>query len=214
MLTAILMFIFIVCFATLWWQGLWGNAITLINVTFSAMLATNLYEPVVAVFDNEGSRSSFTYLIDFLALWGLFVMFLTMFRLITDLLSRYRVRFNPYVEYFGRAFLVIWIGWLVVCFTCFTLHTAPLGAAPFLESFQPDPESRNFLFFIGPDRQWLAFMQSRSHDALRRGGMQPSEEYKDTDGDSRVFDQDGDFIFKYRHRREMFEKEEGYRVNR
>ena len=26
MLTAILLFMFIVCFAALWWQGLWGNA--------------------------------------------------------------------------------------------------------------------------------------------------------------------------------------------
>jgi hypothetical protein len=213
MLTAILLFVFIVCVACLWWQGLWGNAITLINVTFAAMLATNLFEVFVGVLDNEGSRSEFTYLLDFLALWGLFVMFLVMFRLITDLLSRYRVRFNPYVEYFGRAFLVMWIGWLVVCFTCFTLHTAPLGAAPFLESFQPEPESRNFLFIIGPDRQWLAFIQSSSHDSLSRGGMPPSEEFK-FDDDSRVFDQNSDFIFKYHHRRETFEKEEGYRVNR
>lgn len=213
MLTAILLLVFIICVGSLWWQGLWGNAITLINVTFAAMLATNLFEVFVGVLDNEASRSEFTYLLDFLALWGLFVMFLVMFRLITDLLSRYRVRFNPFVEYFGRAFLVIWIGWLMVCFTCFTLHTAPLGAAPFLGSFQPDPESRNFLFIIGPDRQWLGFMQSRSHDALRRGGMPVSDEYK-ADGDARVFDQNSDFIFKYHHRREKFEQDEGYRVSR
>lgn len=213
MLTAVLMFVFVVVVAALWWQGLWGNAITLMNVTFAAMLATNLFEAVVGFVDNESSPSSYTYLLDFVVLWGLFTMFLIFFRLLTDFLSRYRVRFNAYVEYFGRAILVMWIGWLVVCFSCFTLHTAPLGAAPFLESFQPEPDSNNFLLFIAPDRQWLAFMQSRSHDSLNRGGMEPKEEFA-TDKNNRVFDQYSDFIIRYHHRRQVFESEEGYRVNR
>jgi hypothetical protein len=213
MLTAILLFIMLLVVLTLWWQGLWGNAITLINVTFAAMFATNLFEPVVWLFDNENSPSSFTYLLDFLVLWGLFTMSLFFFRLLTDFLSRYRVRFNVYVENIGRTVLSFWIAWLVVCFTCFTLHTAPLGAAPFLESFQSSPETRNFLLFFSPDRQWMAFVQSRSREALRRSGMPKTEEFE-IDDVYRVFDQNGDFIPRYHHRREMFEEEDGYRVNR
>ena len=59
MLSGLLLVIFFVCVAMLWNEGLWGNAIMLINVTTAALIATCYFEPV-AVFLN-GHLKSFTY---------------------------------------------------------------------------------------------------------------------------------------------------------
>ena len=43
MLNLVLFLIFAICVAALWFQGLWSNVITLINMLFAMMLAFNSY---------------------------------------------------------------------------------------------------------------------------------------------------------------------------
>ena len=71
--TSIILFaIFVCCIATLWTEGMWGNAIRLINVVTAALLATNYFEPLANWLQGFSTKfSTFTYLWDFLALWGL-----------------------------------------------------------------------------------------------------------------------------------------------
>lgn len=212
MLTLVLLLIFLIVAAALWFQGLWSNTITLINMFLAVMLAFNYYEPLAALI--EKNEASYTYLYDFLLLWGLFALSFGALRLCTDLLSRRRVVFNYWVEMIGRTVLALWIAWLFVGFTCATLHTAPLGRHPM--GFQKTPTAGNFLG-TAPGRQWLAFMRSRSRGAFRRSESDPQKRSpleRDKNLDARVFDPEGKFIWKYYQRRANFEKESDYRVAR
>jgi hypothetical protein len=212
MLNLILFLIFVICVAALWFQGLWSNAITLLNMLLAMMLAFNYFEPLSDML--EGMEPSFTYLWDFLALWGLFAVSFGLLRVVTGLLSRHRVAFDFWVETVGRSLLAVWIAWLFIGFICATMHTAPLGPHPM--GFQPTPTSGEFLG-LAPGRYWLAFMQSRSRGALSRPESDParlSRREQDKDLNVRIFDPESKFILKYYQRRVQFEAEPEYRVAR
>src|SRR3546814_5029641 len=80
---------------------------------------------------------TFTYVWDYLALWGLFALFYIVFRAGSDLLSKTQVRFKSIVDLAGGSFLALWISWVLVCFTTMSLHTAPLARNSLFGSFQP-----------------------------------------------------------------------------
>jgi hypothetical protein len=208
MLTLFLFAVFIICVAMLWNEGLWSNAITLVNITLAVLIATNYFEPLAAWLDYY--VPDYTYLWDFLALWGLFALALGILRLVTDLISRHRVRFKMPVEHTGRVILAIWVGWIMVGFTIISLHVAPLAAHPFGGGFQNRPTSGNF-FGLAPDRQLLAFVQKSSRGPLSRSytggsvmGYHPLPE--DKESGCRVFDPRSDLVIKYRNRRKFFDE--------
>ena len=212
MLNLVLLLIFLLCVAALWFQGLWSNVVTLINVLLAAMLTLNYFEPVAKQL--EGLEPSLVYLWDFIALWGLFALSLGLLRVVTSMLSRTRVAFNFWVETVGRSLTAIWIAWLFVGFICVTIHTAPLGPHPL--GFQRTPKSGTFLG-MAPDRHWLGFMQSRSRGALSRpetdaAKLSPLEQ--DKNAAVRIFDPESRFILKYYHRRVQFADEPDYQVSR
>ena len=151
---------------------MWSNAIRLINVVTAALLATNFFEPAGPMVGRLGRPT--TYVWDFLALWGLFAVLMMIFRLATDQVSRVKVRFLKVADRIGSGVLSVWIGWVMICFTMMTLHTAPLARNFLFGGFQP--EERMFLG-LAPDRQWLGFMQKMSmgafcRSATRRGVAQ------------------------------------------
>jgi hypothetical protein len=212
MLTLVLFLIFVIAVAARWFQGLWSNAIALINMLLAMMLAFNYFEPVAELL--ERVDRSYTYLWDFVALWGVFVLSFILLRLLTDLLSRYKVVFDFWVEMAGRSILALWIAWLLVAFICASLHTAPLGPHPL--GFQRSPTAGNFLG-LAPDRHWLGFMQSRSRGALSRAESDPaklSPVEQDRNAKVRIFDPESKFVLKYFHRRSEFAGEPEYRVAR
>ena len=212
MLNLVLLLIFLMCVAALWFQGLWSNVVTLVNLLLAIMLAFNYFEPVAQQLD--GLEPSLTYLWDFVALWALFALSFGLLRAVTDMLSRTRVAFDFWVETVGRSITAVWIAWLFIGFICATMHTAPLGPHPL--GFQPKPKAGNFLG-LAPDRHWLGFMQSRSRGALSRGEsdrakLSPLEQ--DKNAQVRIFDPESRFILKYYQRRVQFAGEPEYRVNR
>lgn len=224
MLSLTLFGIFVVVVAATWFMGLWNNLLTLINLILAATIATGYFEAVANALDNSvdpesgqqyaGQFKQYTYLLDFLALWGIFFICFGFLRLCTELLSKYKMKFNIWVELAGRSVLSIWIAWMLICFTTFTLHTAPLPEKAFGGEFQPTPEARNFLG-IGPDRLWMAFMQSRSRGALSNWEVRASDLHPDDqDKNYQPFDSKGDFIFRYHHRRTVFAGEEQITVSR
>ncbi len=183
MFTFLMIVIMFACLASLYTEGIWGNAIRLINVVTSALLATNFFEPVADWM--EGMAPSYTYVVDFVALWGLFALFMIVFRLATDLLSRVKVRFLKIADQIGSIVLAFWIGWVMVCFTATSLHVAPLAHKPLWGSFQAE---NRMLFDTAPDRQWLAFTQKMSLGPYCRLTTIPGKNEK------YVFDPDGLFM--------------------
>lgn len=212
MLILTFIFLFLAVGAGCWFAGLWNNMITLVCVIFAGMIASSFFEPVADQL--ESAMGADSYYPDFVAVWLLFLVSFGILRLITELLSSYRVKFNKVVDLVGRSILSAWIAWVFVCFSMFTLHMAPIEPAGFGGSFQATPTQNNFLG-IGPDRMWLAFIQSRSKWAFaeyKDSSLLP--EYKevlhpdDQDRNARVFDSTSDFILKYRFRRLTLSQQE------
>lgn len=214
MLELTFIFFFFAVGAGCWFAGLWNNLITLVSVIFAGMIASSFFEPLADLL--EGSLGAYTYLLDFIAVWLLFFVSFGILRLITELLSAYRVKFNEVVELVGRSLLSVWIAWVFVCFAMFTLHLAPIEPAGFGGGFQATPTQNNFMG-IGPDRMWLAFIQSRSRGPFAEyqdAGMLPDYNEPlhpdDQDLNARVFDSNADFILKYRSRRQKFSEKSTY----
>ncbi len=205
MLTIILLIVLFASVAMLVREGLWSNTITLINVVTAALLATNLWEPVADWLESQAP--TYTYLLDFLAIWLVFCASFILLRAITDQLSRVQVRFKKPVNLAGGGIMGLWVGWVLVCFTAMTLHMAPLGLNTL--GLSGDPAQSTFLIF-SPDRQWLAFAQKVSRGSL---STSPPEGVTGEAG-ANVFDPRAEFVYKYAQRRAEFEKEPLLRVNR
>jgi hypothetical protein len=184
----VLVVIFALCVGFLLAGGLWSNALTLFSVIFAALLATSYWEPLADWLEHQWRESK--YLCDFAAIWLIFALSFSLLRAVTDAISKVKVRFKRPVDVAGAIFFACWVGWIMVCFTSMTLHTAPL-AQNFLSAF-PNPQQKMF-FGLAPDRMWLGFAQKASNDAL---SCSPPN----------TFDPQGDFIFKYSQRRADYEK--------
>jgi len=177
-------------------EGLWSGLVMLLNIIAAATLATGWYERIASFVDEK--MPSYTYLIDFLCLWGLFAAILLVLRLVTDRASTTKVKFLRQVELVGGPLVAVITGWVMVCFAAASLHAAPVPRT----LVQPAPESRMF-FGFAPDRKWLGWMRYATKDGPF---ARPPES-------AVVFDKDGDFILRYADRRLKLEQAEGLRVN-
>ncbi len=193
-LNLLLLVVFFCCFGFTVQNGTWGNGILLINVVTAGLIAVNFFEPLADYL--QGMQASYTYLFDFLAIWAVFALTASILRTITDRLSTIKVKFRKPFDQIGSIFFGAWVGWVMVCLTLMSLHTAPLARNFMQGAFQPEPSSRMF-FGLAPDRQWLGFSQKSSTGVFGHG---------------LAFDPFGEFILKYAERRERFEKEPQARV--
>ncbi len=185
MIFLILLVVLAACEGFLSNQGIWSNLIRLVNVVMAALLATNFWEPVARMLEGSVSKS-LSYFWDFVALWGLFCVFLVIFRVLTRFASDVNVKFLGIVDRIGSGIVATCVGWVMVCFTLMTLHTTPLKPEFLFGSFQP-----NEAMFLGmsPDKQWLSLVEGVSKGSF--SCLKP-----------RTFDPEHQFIPKYTARRE------------
>lgn len=193
-LSLILLAVFVTVTVAVWREGLWAALVLLPAVLLAATAATAWYEAVVAVL--EPWLPSYTYLLDFTALWALFSLVLFGLRESADRLSRTKVTLRRPVELGGGILVAALVGWVMTCFTAAAFHTAPVPR----DFVQPTPEARMF-FGLAPDRKWLAWVRGAT---LRGPFAVPGS----------AFDEDADFIIRYADRRKRLEGEPGLRVNR
>jgi hypothetical protein len=194
MVTLLIIIVLFACMALLHAEGIWSNAIRLINTVTAALLAMNYFEPLAA-WAEQSIKPEWSYIWDFISLWGLFVVFSMIFRTLTDRLSRVRVRFQDLVDRIGGAFFALWVAWVMVCFTMVSIHMAPLSLNCLRGSFQPQEKMFGGL---APDRQWLAFTQKMSLGAYQVTGTEAQRK-------KAVFDPHGEFMLKYATRRAKLE---------
>ena len=184
-LTLLLLLIFLACVGFLYPEGMWSNALRLINVLAAALLGHELLR--------ADGRSIGRLAAEFHVLLGLpravgsvCDSFVLLLRGMTDQLSRVKVRFPKIVDRIGGIVFSLLIGWVMVCFTLTTLHTAPLGETFLCGSFRSGKPM--FLGFVSPDKQWLTFMQGMSASALQKDPVA-------------VFSPHGEFLVTYNTRR-------------
>lgn len=191
LLPFLMLVILAACIGVLYPEGLWSNAVRLVNVVTAGLVATNFFEPLARLIEGWGEWfASATYFWDFLSLWILFAVTMIVMRLATDMISRVKVKFLKVVDRAGGALFAACVGWVMVCFVMATLHTAPLAQNFLFGGFDP---SRRMLL-VGPDRMWLGFVQHVSKGSLARS--EPA-----------VFDPDNQFMNKYNDRRGALEKQ-------
>jgi hypothetical protein len=192
LLTLFLLLVFAAVAAGVWFHGLWGGVVTLVNLLISGLVATSFYEPATAQLLDLTSRD-YSYLMDFLVLWGIFAFTFGILRLITDMISPKRLKFHPTTELVGRSVMCVIVAYVMVMFTAMTIHTAPLQASPFNGAWS-GPNDASFLG-MKPEAQWLGFVRGQSQMGLSGGT---------------VFDQSGAWLNDHYQRRQAFEKEEGF----
>ena len=202
-LAALFILIMLVVIAEIGKDGLWHSLLTFFNVLFAGTLTMNYFEPLALHLDVM--MPSFSYFVDFLAFWGIFVGSSLLIRLVTQQLSKVRVRFIKPVDLAGGFFFGLWTGWILVSLVATSLHLAPLAVNSFGGNFQANPDSR--VFWFAPDRHWLALMQKTSQGSFARP-LSPE------DPSAHVFDPAGTFILTYGARRGAFEKLPALRVQR
>lgn len=218
MTTLILLLGFLTIVTISWFLGLWSNLITTMNMLLSGFIATSFFEPLASYLDKPvvggppaiGSLATYTYLLDMIAFWLLFIISLLVLRALTDFLSRYRMKFNIWVEVVGRSITAIWIGWLFVMITAFSFQISPLPNS----AVQSTPQGGTFMG-LAPDRMWIALVQSRSRGALARSRFSDAPQHPDdVGGNYETFDSKGDLIYRYHSRREKLASLDALRVNR
>lgn len=193
LLPLILIAVIVLVVAMLGTEGMWSAAIMLVNTILAALLATAFWEPLSAYLLSYNSGGEFFW--DFFALVGLFLVFLMVFRSMTDKLSRKRVLFMKPVDIAGGVVLAAFTGWVLVCFLLMAAQTAPISRNFAWGGFVP--EERAF-FGLGPDRLWLGFSQRMS-----LGPLSPVGSSDDPNG-PHVFDPRGEFLIKYATHRERY----------
>jgi hypothetical protein len=159
-LTFLLLVIFIAIVASLYPEGMWGNAIMLINVVTAGLLATGYFEPLASFL--ESKAPTYTYLWDFLAVWAIFVLSLILLRIATDKICRVKVRFLGLANQIGSVVFACLVAMVMVCFTTFTLHTAPLGKEFMWGGFKANEGK---VFAWAPDKWWITFAMYTSGNA-------------------------------------------------
>ena len=192
----LLLLVFVAVVIVLTREGLWSGLVMLLNIVAAATVSTAWYERVATLIDER--MPSYTYLIDFLALWGLFAAVLLVMRLVTDRVSRTKVKFLRQVEMAGSPLVAVVAGWIMVCFAAASLHTAPVPRSV----IQAEPDSRGMFFGLAPDRKWLAWVRFATKDGP----------FAFAPGSAVVFDNEADFILRYGDRRLKLEQAEGLRV--
>ena len=97
MLFFIAFLVFLLIIGANWWFGAWNCLLNLMNFFLAALVASSFYENVSAQI--TGFDSTYVLIADFVSVWLLFVVVFVMLRLITDLLSRYQMKLDRWLDY-------------------------------------------------------------------------------------------------------------------
>jgi len=178
-------------------EGLWSAMLMFLNVLVAASVATAWFGVLAVLLEKR--VPSYTYLLDFLSIWGIFSVVLLALREITDRVSHTKVKFLRQIEFCGAPIVALLTGWVMVAFTAASLHTAAVPRS----LVQPTPQARMF-FGLSPDRKWLSWVRNSS---LNGPFAWPGKNEK------AIFDNNADFILRYADRRFKLEGEEALRVN-
>lgn len=107
-----------------WWLGLWSSFVTFVNVLLAGLVATSFYTNVANAF----LRMDMTWVnvVDFVCIWLLFVVTFVLLRGLTEVFSRYSLKFHPVVEMIGRTIGAAAVAVAFLAFACYAMLLAPM----------------------------------------------------------------------------------------
>jgi uncharacterized membrane protein required for colicin V production len=140
-------------------EGLWSNLISLVNILISGLVAFAFYSPL-AIYLDEMLDGQYTYLLDFVSIWGLFTIAMVVCRGVTGLASGTRMRFKNPIDPVGGPLVALLAAWAMAALVMATLHTAPMPKDAFSGKLIHDvTEVDSALSLTAPDLGWLRFVQ-------------------------------------------------------
>ncbi|MDO4549801.1 MAG: CvpA family protein [Planctomycetia bacterium] len=151
MLTFLLIVIFLGVFGTTMTDTLWGNTLRLINLIFSATIASSLSEPVAKLMESLMLKGYFFY--NFVAIWFVFLVAYAFFRFTTQQLSKVNVKFHSLANVYGGKVMAAIVAAVFVSFLTFSMHQAPL-----YKNFLGFNHKDRLCLGLAPDRQWHDYM--------------------------------------------------------
>ena len=140
-------------------EGFWSNAISLVTIIASGLVAFGFYSPLAIYFD-EMTNGQYTYVVDFLCIWALFVVAMLVLRSLFRLASATRLRFKHPIDPVGGPLVGLISAWVMAAFVMATLHTAPMPKEAFsggLVHNESEVASQSGL--TAPDLGWLRFVE-------------------------------------------------------
>src|SRR3972149_6210919 len=140
-------------------EGLWSNAISLVNIRISGLLAFAFYSPL-AIYLDEMLDGQYTYLLDFVCLWAIFTITMFVCRAVTGFASGTRMRFKNPIDPVGGPLVALIAAWAMAALVMATLHTAPMPKDAFSGGLvHTDDEVESASSLTAPDLGWLRFVQ-------------------------------------------------------
>jgi len=151
-------------------EGAWGATLNFFCVLFAGLLAMNFFEPTAELLAaNVPLGVSWRNRWDFIALMGLFILLVSLFRVGTEQLMPNFLEVHPIAHDGIRWVAAGLTGYVTMAIVLTALHTANLPRT--FIGFEPSRD--NFLGMAAPDRQWIGFTQYVTEKAYRRGGTGP-----------------------------------------
>jgi hypothetical protein len=138
-------------------EGLWSNAITLVNITVSGLVAFGFYMPIVIYLD-EATDGRHTYWLDFAVIWTVFAATMVVCRAATRAASKTRLRFKNPIDPYAGPFVGGLAAAVLTAFTLATLHTAPMPSDAFGGGLLHD-DVATASAAASPDLVWLRFVE-------------------------------------------------------
>lgn len=149
-------------------EGAWGAGFIFVSVLLAGLLAMNYFEPLATFLTNNISSSgAWSRRWDSIALIGLFIAFIFLFREITVRIAPTYMQVHPLVHEIARWGFGAMTGYIAMAFLLTALHTTPLPR----EFAGFTPERNNLFSAVAPDRQWLGFTQYVSEKSMRNGAV-------------------------------------------
>lgn len=147
-------------------EGIWSNAITLVNIIISGLVAFGFYSAIVVYLDEDVTSGQHTYWLDFAILWALFCATMVIARSLTGAFSKSRLRFKNPIDPVGGPIVGCIAAWVLATFTLATLHTSPMYKDAFSGKLVYS-DAKTASKITQPDAAWLRFFETMSQpDAL------------------------------------------------
>jgi len=143
-------------------QGLWSNAISLVNIIISGLVAFTFYQPLT-IYVDEMLDGEYTYLLDFVMIWALFVVTMVGARAVSGFASGTRMRFKHPIDPVGGPLVGFLAAWVLAGIVLASLHTSPMPKEAFGGSLvysESDVASNSGV--MKPDLAWLRFVEAMS----------------------------------------------------
>jgi hypothetical protein len=144
-------------------EGLWSNAIMLVNIIISGLVSFGFYSPLVIYLD-EKTDGEHTYWLDFAVMWALYGAAFVITRTLTTAASRTRMRFKNPIDPVGGPIMGLLAAWALAAFTLATLHVSPMPKDAFGGKLVHDDVAAASMM-TSPDIAWLKFVETMSGPA-------------------------------------------------